>query len=148
MKGKKSVTRGVKYAIIVVLAAISLFPILVLVTTSFKTQAEAFTIPPVWLFLPTVGNYLEVLFRGRFLRYLSNSAVVALFSAIFILIIGALAAYSLSRFRFLGRGVFSVFTLTLRMIAPAVLVVPLFALWGCLIRNLKTARIIIMPGKR
>ena len=148
MYGKKSFfTRGAKYAIIVVLAAISLFPILVLVTTSFKTQAQAFTIPPVWLFLPTVGNYLEVLFRGRFLRYLSNSAVVALFSAMFTLIIGALAAYSLSRFQFLGQGVFSVFTLALRMIAPAVLVVPLFALWGKLgLGDTKTGLIIAYTG--
>ncbi|GAJ16534.1 unnamed protein product, partial [marine sediment metagenome] len=51
------------------------------------------------------------------------------------------------RFRFIGRGVFSVATLILRMIAPAVLVVPLFVLWckfGLI--NTKTGLMITYTG--
>lgn len=130
MYRKVTVGMGIKYLVIAILIAISLFPVFVLVTTSLKTQAQAFSIPPVWFFVPILKNYFEVLFQEKFLRYLSNSTVVALISTILTLIVGALAAYSLSRFRFMGRSVFSTVALALRMIAPAVLVVPLFVLWG------------------
>jgi len=138
---------GIKYLVIIGLSAISLFPIFVLITTSLKTQAQSFSIPPVWLFIPILENYVDVLFQENFLRYLSNSISVVLISTILTLIAGALAAYSLSRFRFIGRGVFSVATLILRMIAPAVLVVPLFVLWckfGLI--NTKTGLMITYTG--
>lgn len=138
---------GIKYLVIIGLSAISLFPIFVLITTSLKTQAQSFSIPPVWLFIPILENYVDVLFQEKFLRYLSNSISVVLISTILTLIAGALAAYSLSRFRFIGRGVFSVATLILRMIAPAVLVVPLFVLWckfGLI--NTKTGLMITYTG--
>ena len=138
---------GIKYLVIIGLSAISLFPIFVLITTSLKTQAQSFSIPPVWLFIPILENYVDVLFQEKFLRYLSNSISVVLISTILTLITGALAAYSLSRFRFIGRGVFSVATLILRMIAPAVLVVPLFVLWckfGLI--NTKTGLMITYTG--
>ena len=138
---------GIKYLVIIGLSAISLFPIFVLITTSLKTQAQSFSIPPVWLFIPILENYVDVLFQEKFLRYLSNSISVVLISTILTLIAGALAAYSLSRFRFIGRGVVSVATLILRMIAPAVLVVPLFVLWckfGLI--NTKTGLMITYTG--
>jgi len=138
---------GIKYLVIIGLSAISLFPIFVLITTSLKTQAQSFSIPPVWLFIPILENYVDVLFQEKFLRYLSNSISVVLISTILTLIAGALAAYSLSRFRFIGRSVFSIATLILRMIAPAVLVVPLFVLWckfGLI--NTKTGLMITYTG--
>jgi len=127
---KQAVLTGTKYLIIIILLVISLFPVFVLLTTSLKTQAQAFSIPPVWFFIPILENYVSVLFQERFLRYLSNSVIVALISTILTLITGALAAYVLSRFQFIGRSVFSIATLALRMVAPAVLVVPLFVLWS------------------
>jgi len=147
MYKKIAVGLGIKCLIIIILSAISLFPVFVLVTTSLKTQAQAFSIPPVWFFIPTLENYLSVLFQEKFLRYLSNSTIIALISTILTLIAGALAAYSVSRFRFIGQGVFSMTTLILRMIAPAVLVVPLFVLWGKLgLGNTRAGLIIAYTG--
>ncbi len=127
---KQAVLTGTKYLIIIILLIISLFPVFVLLTTSLKTQVQAFSIPPVWFFVPILENYFSVLFQERFLRYLSNSIIVGLVSTILTLMAGALAAYVLSRFQFIGRSVFSITTLVLRMVAPAVLVVPLFVLWS------------------
>jgi len=147
MYKRVAVSTKIKYIVIIILSVTSLFPVFVLVTTSLKTQTQAFSIPPVWLFIPTLENYLDVLFQEKFLRYFSNSIFVTLISTILTLIAGALAAYSLSRFRFIGRGVFSMATLILRMIAPAVLVVPLFVLWckfGLI--NTKTGLMITYTG--
>lgn len=147
MYKRVAVSTKIKYIVIIILSVTSLFPVFVLVTTSLKTQTQAFSIPPVWLFIPTLENYLDVLFQEKFVRYFSNSIFVTLISTILTLIAGALAAYSLSRFRFIGRGVFSMATLILRMIAPAVLVVPLFVLWckfGLI--NAKTGLMIAYTG--
>lgn len=122
--------RLAKYVTVCFLAVISLFPIFILVTTSVKTRVQAFSIPPVWLFFPTLQNYLHVLFRENFLRFFLNSIVVALFSTLFSILLGALAAYALARFRFMGKGVASISTLLLRMVPPVVLVIPMFVLWS------------------
>jgi multiple sugar transport system permease protein len=64
-----------------------------------------------------------------FLRYLINSLIVGSISTFFTLIIGGFASYALVRFNFFGRGTISFSTLLLRMIPPAVLVVPIYVLW-------------------
>jgi len=101
-----------------------------MVTTSFKTRAQAFSIPPTWFFVPTLKNYTHVLFSQNFSRYFMNSLVVALTATFFSVSIGALAAYAFARFRFMGKGVVVVSTLLLRMIPPVILVIPIFILWS------------------
>ena len=65
MKSKRIAMR-VRYAIVGISAVISLLPIYVLITTSFKTRVDAFSIPPKWFFTPTLDNYKEVLFSQNF----------------------------------------------------------------------------------
>jgi multiple sugar transport system permease protein len=60
---------------------------------------------------------------------LGNSLYVALISTALTLILGCMAAYALVRFRFMGRDVVSVSTLIMRMVPPAVLLVPVFGIW-------------------
>lgn len=120
----------VQYAVLIALAAACLFPIYVMVLTSFKVQTQIFAKAPEWLFVPTLSNYAAVLGEDRFGRYLANSLIVGLVSTVLTLLIGSMAAYALSRFRFLGRGAFSIGTLLLRTIPPAVLTVPVFVIWS------------------
>lgn len=119
----------IRYAMLVLAAGVVLFPIFIMITTSFKTRTQTFSMPPVWIFKPTLKHYQEVLFSGNFLKYLVNSLVVATSTAFFSILIGAFAAYALVRFKFLGKRAVSTVTLLLRMIPPAVLIVPLFVLW-------------------
>jgi multiple sugar transport system permease protein len=118
------------YAVLIVLAVACLFPIYVMLLTSFKVQTQIFSMPPVWFFLPTLSNYDAVINEARFGRYLANSLIVGLTSTVLTLLIGAMTAYALSRFRFMGRGVLSIGTLLLRTVPPAVLTVPVFVIWS------------------
>ena len=45
------------------------------------------------------------------------------------LILGCMAAYALVRFKFMGRGTISMTSLMMRMVPPAVLLVPVFGIW-------------------
>ncbi len=118
-----------RYVMLFVSAGIVLFPIFIMITTSLKTRTQTFSMPPVWIFKPTLQHYKEVLFSGNFLKYLVNSLIVASATAFFSISIGAFAAYAMVRFKFMGKRAVSTVTLLLRMIPPAVLIVPLFVLW-------------------
>lgn len=118
-----------KYLVLIILLVISLFPIYIVVSTSLKHEVQTFSIPPVWLFFPTLDNYKHVFIVENFSKYLLNSLVISIGSTIITLIVGALAAYAITRFKMLGKSIFTTFNLILRMIAPAILVVPLWMLW-------------------
>jgi multiple sugar transport system permease protein len=120
----------VRYVVVVAGALISLFPIFVMITTSLKIRTDAFSIPPKWIFTPTLQNYVHVLFSQNFFRYFVNSIVIALVATFFSVALGALAAYALARFKFMGKGVVIMSTLLLRMVAPVILVIPIFILWN------------------
>jgi multiple sugar transport system permease protein len=59
-----------------------------------------------------------------------NSIIIALTSTLLSVMLGALAGYALARFKFMGKGVIEMSTLLLRMIAPVVLVIPIYILWS------------------
>ena len=122
--------RVLKYLLVVIFAVISLFPIYIMVVSSLKTRVEVFTIPPIWFFKPKINNYISVLKGLYFFRFFMNSTIIGLLATFFSLATGALAAYALARFRFMGRRVVLTGTLFLRMVAPVVLVIPTFILWN------------------
>ena len=118
-----------RYGGLVFLAALCLVPIWVMVGTSFKNEVLIFDGRPVWFFFfPTLDNYEYILTRGKFDRYLVNSTIVAVASTFFTLFFGGLCAYALARSEFRGRRFVANATLLVRMVPPAVLAVPAFAM--------------------
>lgn len=117
------------YVVLVILALISLMPIFVMFLTSLKTQVDILSSEPLWTFSPTLENYEEVLLKQKFGRYLMNSVVVGLSATGLTLITAGLASYALARMQFPGRGLFAQSSLIIRMVPPAVLAIPIYALW-------------------
>lgn len=118
------------YAVLGLLSFMCLAPLAVMFLTSFKTQTQVFSDPPLWIFMPTLDNYRAVLFEGSFDKYLVNSLIVSVVSTVLTLWFGCMAAYAIVRFRFLGRDTVAWTTLLLRTVPLAVLAVPVFALWN------------------
>lgn len=118
------------YAVLCLLSFMCLAPLAVMFLTSFKTQTQVFSEPPLWLFVPTLDNYRAVLFEGSFDKYLVNSLIVSVVSTVLTLWFGCMAAYAIVRFRFIGRNTVAWTTLLLRTVPLAVLAVPVFALWN------------------
>ncbi len=117
------------YIILLCLSLMSLGPILMMLLTSLKLKVDIFNDVSTFIFLPTLKNYHTVLNDPSLMRYLWNSLYVGLVSTALTLIMGCMAAYSIVRFKFMGRDVVSLTTLLMRMIPPAVLTVPVFAIW-------------------
>jgi multiple sugar transport system permease protein len=129
LKKKHIVSTG-RYIMLVAAAIVILFPIYVMIATSLKTRVQTFTMPPVWLFVPTLKNYQAIIFEQNFTRFLVNSVIVATSTAFVTILVGAFAAYALVRFEFMGKRIISTTTLLMRMVPTAVLIIPLFILWN------------------
>ena len=131
------------YALLVALIFIAVGPIVLMFSNSFKLDVDIIGGTSGLIFLPTIQNYETALcdvlwyepkhldfcalkFGGAFI----NSLIIALVSTALTLIIGCMAAYALVRFRFMGRDTASLTTLMVRMVPPAVLLVPVFGLWN------------------
>jgi ABC-type glycerol-3-phosphate transport system permease component len=114
---------------------IGLFPLFFMVVTSLKPEASARTLPPKWLFVPTLENYVQVLSGGSgtsvgFDRLLMNSAVVTIGSTLLTVAIALPAAYALSLPYFRARKRMSSWILSTYMFPPIVAVIPIFILAG------------------
>jgi len=118
------------YALIVVLSLLAIGPIYIMIMTSFKSQVDMFSRVPLWLFVPTLDNYAVVLTDNKFDRYMFNSLFVALMSTLLTLAMAGLAAYAIARREFWGRGFITYGNLMVRMVPPAVIAVPVFAIWS------------------
>ncbi len=117
------------YVALLVLAVITLMPIWVMVSTGFKNDVLVQQKEPVWFFfVPTLGNYQHIMTRGNFDGYLWNSIIVGSLSTLFTLVFGGFCAYALARTEFRGREFTANSTLLVRMVPPAVLAVPAFAM--------------------
>ena len=115
----------VRIGAVAFLAVLSIFPILVMLSTSLKTQSQVFSGDFSFFMVPTFENYRSVL-EGRFLGYLGNSIVVSVIATVLTLVFGTMCAYSISRFRFSGRSPIAMGTLLVRTIPPAVLAIPVY----------------------
>jgi multiple sugar transport system permease protein len=115
----------VRYLLLILLLLFFLFPIYWLIATSLKTQVDIFAMPPKWLFVPTFENYIHVLTSTPYPEQAKNSLIAATLNVTASMIIGTLAAYSISRFK-VGTKNLLYWFLGIRMVPPIVASIPLF----------------------
>jgi multiple sugar transport system permease protein len=126
----KRFTQVVIYLLVFLAVFLSLAPILYLAITSFKEPELTFAIPPVWVFKPTLQNYQEVLSSTSFNKYFANSVIIAVSTITIALVLGTLAAYGFSRFKFRGNFWLRMSSLIPQMLPPIAIVVPLYVLFS------------------
>ena len=119
-KTKKKIIRAVLTLVMWLVILVYVLPLLWIFVTSFKTDAEAYSVPIKWInFEWTLSNYQAVFQKNSMLKNLMNSTVVALASSAISLLIGIPAAYALSRFRMKHKKGLQNWILSTRM-APAI----------------------------
>ncbi|HEX2036641.1 MAG TPA: carbohydrate ABC transporter permease [Chloroflexota bacterium] len=110
-------------------ALVNIFPFYWMVVTSFKSNAEAMASPPT--FVPAIWhpeNYPLALSQAPFGRYFFNTAFIAFWTVVGVLVVSALAAYAFARMEFFGKKVlFGAFLATL-MIPGEVTLIPNFVM--------------------
>ena len=115
------------YAILAILAIIYIYPFLVQVSTSFKTDAEA-TADPISL-IPTIWSFAayDLLFtRSDFPLWFMNSAIVTIFVTLGRVFFVSLAGYALARLHFRGRAFIFATVVGVMAVPGVVLLIPKF----------------------
>lgn len=107
-------------------AVIMIYPLFVMVASSFKTNAEIFSSP---LSLPThfsSANLEKVWTETNFVRYLANSVGITAASVALILLFSTLAGYAIARYRFRLSSLVLMFFLSGMTVPLKLAIIPLF----------------------
>jgi multiple sugar transport system permease protein len=115
------------YGLLALATAVTLIPVVWMVSTSFKTPDRVYTYPIQWL--PNGlhwENYASALTARPFGIYLLNSVIQSVVSMIISVVLCSAAGYSFAHFRYRGRNVMFVLVLSTLMIPFEVIAVPLF----------------------
>jgi multiple sugar transport system permease protein len=92
--------RLVLWLCIVLICLVVVFPFLWILSSSFKRQVDIIATPPrIFVFAPTLANYVRVFAEQNFLRFFVNSTVVGTVAVAMSLLLGLPAAYSVARFK-------------------------------------------------
>ena len=108
-------------------AVLNLFPLYWLITSSFKTSAAIYKMPPDWF--PTtfnIGNYRDLFVGQPAFRWAFNSILVSTVSTVLVIVFSSLAAYSFSKLQFKGKNALYMVFICSLMLPKEIFIVPLF----------------------
>jgi multiple sugar transport system permease protein len=121
----------------------ALGPIAWMLLTSIKPDNIVASMPPVWVFAPTLQHYSALFTSPDFQRYLMNTLIVASVTSVMATVFGFLSAYSFTRFRYRGSMFLPLFYLVVRMVPRISLVLPFYVILSQIqMLNTKTALIL------
>lgn len=114
-----------------------LFPMYWIGATSLKTDADIVAQPPKLVFKATTEQYDRLLYNrigdrkelSSYTGQVMNSVKVGVTSTLLAVALGAMAAYSLARFRIKGKNDWLFFILSTRMLPPVVVAIPIFLMY-------------------
>jgi multiple sugar transport system permease protein len=124
-RGQLNVVRMAWMLVTLVLALMTIFPLLWMLSISFKSQVEVFQ-PTIWPKAPSWSNFIYVLTEAPFARYLFNSFVVSAAVTVLALWFHTMAGYALARLRFPGREAIFLAIFSTFLVSLPVIIVPLF----------------------
>ena len=80
--GTKLLSAGLKTFFLGGFLLWTVVPVVLVISNSFKTQLDIFSVPPTVFFVPTLENYVRALTAGDFGRYFLNSLFVGATSSL------------------------------------------------------------------
>lgn len=129
-KTKRKAGIAAKVIILAFFLIVIMFPFVWMLLTSLKgSQGEIYAFPVKYLPNPvSFVNYVEMLWKGNFAKYMLNSLFTSSMAAVCSVFIAVLASYVISRFRFRLKSVLLLFFLITQMIPMFIMLAPLYQL--------------------
>lgn len=124
--GGQLVKNGAIQAVLLLNAFIMIYPLFVMVISSFKTNAEIFTSPFALPHSFSLANAGKVWTDTNFVRYLANSIGVTAASIVLIVVFSTMAAYAIARYEFRGNALILMFFLSGMTVPLKLAIIPLF----------------------
>lgn len=148
---RKRLRKGIRYtwlyAIAILLACITAFPLVWLLITIFKPTYEIYQYPPtLFAKVYTLLNFRYVL-SGTFLRPFFNTVYITVVTAVLQVLVNGLAGYALAKQRFPGRTIIFYLFLSSMMVPFQIYLIPDFLIVKHLgLLDTRTALIITWVG--
>ena len=120
-----------KHLVLIAASVLALIPVLFMLLAAFKTSDEALASPFGWPRHPTWAAFKTALDAG-FLRWLLNTTIITVAAIVATLALSSLAAYAFSRMRFRGSGAVFTLMISLMVVPPIVMLLPLFQMMSSL----------------
>jgi multiple sugar transport system permease protein len=115
--------RKTRILLAVVFAAISIFPLLFMLSLSFQPPSDVFSGTPVLVpTRPTTANYSAAWSENSFGHFFGNSLYVSVGTVVLTVILASLAAFAFARFRFPFREI-TFYAFLASLAVPAVLLI-------------------------
>ncbi len=134
IRARRWPSRVSEIIVLAVLLIVNLFPFIWGALTSLKPVREVLAYPPTWIGSSVSGEHYEEVFRGTFLRGMTNSILYSLIAIVLSLFMALMAAYAVRRFRFRGKKLFFILILSSIPLAigSAAMVVPNYSFFTSL----------------
>ncbi len=124
----RTVGKIVGQVLLLLFALAAIFPIYFMVASAFKTHDEY--LHNIWglPIHPTLDSFSRAFQRGNLLVWFRNSVIVTVLTVTFVTLLSSLAAYATSKMEFPGRLPLLKILVSLMVMPPVVMVIPLFIL--------------------
>lgn len=132
MKIGKVVSALPRHFFLSFLMFVAISPLIILIFNSLKSRANLGADPVGYPDRLIFGNYANAVEQSNFLNSMTNSFILATLTVIPVLVLGGLAAYSLSRIQPRGTGAVMAYMLGVSTLPLWLYIVPLFYYWKTL----------------
>ncbi|HRY23218.1 MAG TPA: carbohydrate ABC transporter permease [Geminicoccaceae bacterium] len=145
MDQRRLLLNAMSYGLLILAIVIVSLPILWMLTVSVRPNLEVMKIPPSWIPAHfTLASYGKILTNPRYIVVFLNTIFISLFVTFLSLFLGALAAYALARFNFMGQRVVLMFLIITQMFPLILLCIPYFRVFVMLgLYDTRTSLIIV-----
>ena len=129
LRHKRRENHALRYLILGSWALFCLLPVVWFLSIGFRPRTEIITAQPIYFPTLSLDAWHMIWVDWPMAKYLRNS-VAAIFGSVMIdLVLAIPAAYSLSRYQYRGREDIGFYILSTRMMAPAIVAIPIFFLF-------------------
>lgn len=126
-KTNKSIIKVVFYTLLIVIIIGVTFPFIWMILASFKSMVDLLNADKMFIFTPTIQNYIDVFSKYDFLRPIINSLIIGVISTLLSLVLGLPTAYSIAREK---QTLFSGIILIIRIIPAITFLVPWYIIFN------------------
>ena len=146
-KKKHIVGNTIYYVAGVILSLIFLFPLIYMIATSTKTEAQyASDAGTLMMFMPnfnltqTFSNYKTLFVQHAVWKYVVNSLAYAAATIVLNIVINGLAGYAIAKFTFPGKKFFNFIIIFLIVVPVETSIIPLYAIVKSIVRTINRKR--------
>ena len=130
---RRRLLNAMSYGLLILAIVIVSLPIVWMLTVSARPNIEVMKIPPSWIpQIFTLESYGKILTNERYIIVFLNTIFISLFVTLLSLFLGALAAYALARFNFIGQRAVLMFLIITQMFPLVLLCIPYFRVFVAL----------------